>query len=58
VNSLAEPQRANEAFGGAVVKDWVVSVERFNAMEKEFKVYDLRGRCGTSRPDAHRGGET
>jgi len=44
VNSLAEPQRANEAFGGAVVKDWVVSVERFNAMEKEFKVYDLRGK--------------
>jgi len=44
VNSLAEPERANEIFAGAVVKEWAVSVTRFNAMEKEQKAYDLRGK--------------
>lgn len=44
VNSLAEPARANEAFAGAVAKEWSVSIDRFNAMEKEFKTYDLRGK--------------
>jgi proline iminopeptidase len=44
VNSLAEPDRANDAFAGAVAKDWAVSIDRFNAMEKEFKTYDLRGK--------------
>jgi proline iminopeptidase len=42
--SLADPSRAGEIFGGIEEKKWAVSVERFNAMPREWRLYDLRNK--------------
>lgn len=44
VNSLADPTRAPEAFGGLEDKPWKVAVERFNALPKDGRMLDLKGK--------------
>ncbi|HKZ60428.1 MAG TPA: alpha/beta hydrolase [Candidatus Thermoplasmatota archaeon] len=44
VNSLADPRKAPEAFGGLEEKPWKVAVERFNALPKDGRMLDLKGK--------------
>lgn len=44
VGSLADPSRGNEIFGAFEDKKWAVAVERFNAVPRERRAFDLRGK--------------
>lgn len=44
VNSIADPARADELFGDLEGKKWQVAVDRFNALPKDGRMLDLRGK--------------
>ena len=44
INSLADPKAAHEAFGGLEDKPWKVAIERFNALPRDGRMLDLRGK--------------
>ncbi len=44
VKALADPARAPEAFAGLEDKPWKVAVERFNALPKDGRMLDLKGK--------------